>query len=118
MLSLDRIEQVRSQTHVSTMDAVHALTVAGGDVTRAIDELNDHAHAGNRSVMADSREHAQQLAAALVDAGIWFECETTAPGRWRFSVAVGAYPRLRTLNSRALDSVLRMIDDAKEPVAA
>jgi hypothetical protein len=113
MLSLDRIEQVRSQTHVSTMEAVHALTVSGGDVARAIDELNDHIHAGNRSVVADSREHAQRLAAALVDAGIWFECETTAPSRWSFSVAVGAYPRLRSLNS-----VLCMIDDTKVPVAA
>lgn len=113
MLSLDRIEQVRSRTHVSTMEAVHALTVSGGDVSRAIDELNDHIHTGNRSVVADSREHAQRLATALVDAGIWFECETTQPGRWRFSVAVGAYPRLRALNS-----VLCVIDDAKVSVAA
>jgi hypothetical protein len=113
MLNLDRIEQVRSRTHVSTMEAVHALTVAGGDVARAIDELNDHEHAGNRSVVAASREHAQRLAAALVDAGIWFECETTAPGRWRFAVAVGAYPRLRALNG-----VLSVMDDTKTPVAA
>lgn len=112
MLSLDRIEQVRSRTHVSTMEAVHALTVAGGDVTRAIDELHDHAHTGNRSVVAYSREHAQRLAAALVDAGIWFECETTEPGRWRFAVAVGAYPRLRALNS------VCVMDDAKVSVAA
>jgi hypothetical protein len=113
MLSLDRIEQVRSQTQVSTMEAVHALMVSGGDVARAIDELHDHVHTGNRSVVADSREHAQRLAAALVDAGIWFECETTEPGRWRFSVGVGAYPRLRALNS-----VLCVMDDAKVPVAA
>jgi hypothetical protein len=113
MLNLDRIEQVRSRTHVSTMEAVHALTVSGGDVARAIDELNDHAQAGNRSVVAESRENAQRLAASLVDAGIWFECETTAPGHWRFSVAVGAYPRLRALNG-----ALRASDDASVPVAA
>ena len=113
MLSLNRIEQVRSRTHVSTMEAVHALTIAGGDVTRAIDELNDHAHAGNRTVVAESRDHAQRLAVALVDAGIWFECETTQPSRWRFSVAVGAYPRLRTINGAVL-----AISDAKQHVAA
>ncbi len=107
MLTQDRIDQVRSQTAVSTMDAVHALAIAGGDVARAIDELNDHAHAGNRAVIAESRTHAQRLASALVDAGIWFECETTAPGRWRFSVAVGAYPRLRAINGalHAADAV-------------
>ncbi len=109
MLSLDRIEQVRSRTHVSTMEAVHALTVAGGDVARAIDELHDHIQTGNRSVLAGSRDHAQRLAAALVDAGIWFECETVAPSRWRFSVAVGAYTRLRALNS----TLIMMDDDAK-----
>jgi hypothetical protein len=98
MLSLDRIEQVRSRTHVSTMEAVHALTIAGGDVARAIDELHDHVHTGNRSVVASSREHAQRLATALVDAGIW--------------VAVGAYPRLRALNS------VCVVEDAKVPVAA
>ena len=113
MLNLDRIEQVRSRTHVSTMEAVHALTVSGGDVKRAIDDLNDHAHAGNRSVVAGSREDAQRLAASLVDAGIWFECETIGPGRWRFSVAVGAYPRLRALNG-----ALRANDDVKVPAAA
>jgi hypothetical protein len=112
MLDLDRIEQVRSRTHVSTMEAVHALTLAGGDVARAIAALDDPGHAGNRSVVAASREHAQRLAAALVDAAIWFECETTAPGHWRFSVAVGAYSRLRALNSESV------IDDAKASVAA
>jgi hypothetical protein len=81
------------------MDAVHALSVAEGDVARAIDGLNDHAHAGNRAILAGNREQAQGIAAALVESGIWFECEATASGQWRFSVALGAYARLCALNA-------------------
>jgi len=99
MLTQDRIEQVRRQTSVSMMDALHALTLAEGDVDRAIDGLNDHVHAGNRAIVAGSRGHAQRIAAALVESGIWFECETTANGQWRFSVALGAYARLRALTA-------------------
>ncbi len=97
MLTQDRIEQVRRQTRVSTMDAMHALSTTGGDVDRAIDELNDHLHSGNRGIVAGSRTHAQRLAQALVDSGIWFECEATSSGQWRFSVALGAYARLCAL---------------------
>ncbi|MDR3386072.1 MAG: hypothetical protein P4L92_03395 [Rudaea sp.] len=99
MLTQDRIEQVRRQTSVSVMDAVHALTLSAGDVDRAIDGLNDHTNAGNRAVIAGNRGHAQRIAAALVDSGIWFECETTAGGQWRFCVALGAYARLCALNA-------------------
>ncbi len=106
MLTQDRIEQVRRQTSVSMMDAVHALSVADGDVDRAIDGLNDHVHAGNRSIVVDNRSHAQRIAAALVDLGIWFECETTASGKWRFCVALGAFARLRALNAALHGEVL------------
>ena len=94
MLTRDLIEQVRHQTHVSTVDAMHALTLSGGDVARAVEELNDHAHAGNRKLVAVNRLQAQRLAAALVDSGIWFECEATANGQWHFAVAPGAYARV------------------------
>jgi hypothetical protein len=97
MLTQDSIEQVRRQTNVSTMDAIHALTISGGDVGRAIDELNDHCQHGNRAIVAQTRGEAQRLAGALVDSGIWFECEATANGTRRFSVALGAYARLRSL---------------------
>jgi hypothetical protein len=97
MLTYDRIEQVRQQTHVSTVDAMHALTVSGGNVERAIEELNDHVHAGNRKLVAVNRAQAQRLAAALVDSGIWFECEASASGEWHFAVALGAYARVRAL---------------------
>ena len=99
MLTRDRIEQVRRRTRVSTVDAMHALTIAGGDVDRAIEELNAHAHCGNRKIIAAGRTQAQRLAAALVDAGIWFECEATAAGVWCFSVAPGAYARACTLHA-------------------
>jgi hypothetical protein len=109
MLSQDRIEQVRRQTSVSMVDAVHALTVAEGDVDRAIEKLNDHAHAGNRAIIAGSRGHAQRIAAALVDSGIWFECETTPEGQWRFCVALGAYARLCALNAALHGEVIEEV---------
>jgi uncharacterized protein YgbK (DUF1537 family) len=102
MLTQDRIEKVRSQTKVSTMDAMHALSVAEGDVERAINRLNNHAHTGNRAILAATRKQAQRLAAGLVDMGIWFECEATGAGQWRFSVALGAYARLCELNEALL----------------
>ena len=105
MLTQDRINQVRSQTKVSTMDAVHALSVAEGDVDRAIHGLNNHAHSGNRSTLATTREHAQRIAAGLVDLGIWFECEALGAGQWRFAVALGAYGRLCELSDALLAEV-------------
>ena len=105
MLTQDRIEKVRNQTGVSLMDAMHALSIAEGDVDRAVDGLNDHAHSGNRAVLAETRAHAQRLAVGLVDMGIWFECEATNAGQWRFSVALGAYPRVCELNETLLAEV-------------
>jgi hypothetical protein len=99
MLTHERIEQVRSQTRVSTVDAIHALTLSGGDVERAVEELNDHAQSGNRKIVAQSRVQAQRLATALIDAGLWFECEATAGGEWQFAVALGAYARVCALHA-------------------
>lgn len=99
MLTHDRIDQVRRRTRVSTVDAIHALTLAGGDVEKAIEELNDHGQSGNRKIVAEDRAQAQRMAAALVDSGIWFECEATAGGQWLFSVALGAYARVRALHA-------------------
>jgi len=103
MLTHDRIEQVRRQTSVSTVEAMHALTLTGGDVERAIEELNDHAQSGNRKLVAENRAQAQRMAAALVDSGIWFECEATAAGQWLFSVALGAYARVCALHAALRD---------------
>jgi len=98
MLTQDRIEKVRRQTRVSMMDAMHALSIADGDVDRAISDLNDHRHSGKRAILVASRELAQRVAVSLVDMGIWFECEATGTGQRRFSVAPGAYARLCELN--------------------
>jgi hypothetical protein len=84
------------------------LAVAEGDVERAIDGLNNHMHSGNRAILATTREHAQRLAAGLVDLGVWFECEATDAGQWRFCVALGAYARLCELN----DALLAEVSDA------
>ena len=97
MLTQNGIEEVRRQTNVSTMDAIHALTLAGGDIGLAIDELNNHSQHGKRAIVTQTRGEAQRLAAALIDSGIWFECEATANGMRRFAVALGAYARVRSL---------------------
>ncbi len=101
MLTQDRIEEVRRQVPVSTMEAMHALSVTGGDVERAIEELNGHSKSSNRPIFVKDRAQAQRLAAALVESGIWFECEATVSGERRFSVAPGAYARLRAMQDIA-----------------
>lgn len=94
MLTPDSIDEIRHHTGVSAINAIHALSMADGDVRRAIDDLNNHARSGNRAIIAATKECAQRIAAALVDAGVWFECELTAEAQWRFCVALGAYPKL------------------------
>ncbi len=101
MLTQGRIEEVRRQVQVSTMDAMHALSMTGGDVARAVEELNGHSTSSTRPVIVKNRLQAQRLAAALVESGIWFECEATVSGEHRFSVAPGAYARLRVLQDNA-----------------
>lgn len=98
MLTPDRIDAIRQNTGVSTIDAVHALAAADGNVQRAIGDLNDHARSGNRAIVVSTKESAQRIAAALVDAGLWFECELTAQAQWRFCVALGAWPKLLALS--------------------
>jgi hypothetical protein len=101
MLTQDRIEEVRRQVQVSTMDAMHALSMTGGDVARAVEELNGHSTSSARPVFVKDRAQAQRLAVALVESGIWFECEAMVSGERRFSVAPGAYARLRVLQDIA-----------------
>jgi hypothetical protein len=112
MLTQELIDEVRRQVQVSTMDAMHALSVSGGDVGRAIEELNAHSSSSNRPVIVKDRAQAQRLAAALVESGIWFECEATSSGERRFSVAAGAYARLRVLQDIA------RLDDSEENLSA
>jgi len=100
MLTRDHIDAIRQRTGVSTIDAIHALAVAEGNVQRAIGDLNDHVRSGNRAIFAASKESAQRIAAALIDAGVWFECELTAQAQWRFCVALGAYSKLLALSNQ------------------
>jgi len=101
MLTPDRIDEIRQHTGVSAIDAIHALVMADGNVQRAIGDLNNHSRSGNRAIIAATRESAQRIAAALIEAGLWFECELTADARWRFCVALGAYSKLLALSSAA-----------------
>jgi hypothetical protein len=99
MLTPDRIQEIRQHTGVSAIDAIHALAIADGDVKRAIEDLNSPTRSGNRAIVASTRDTAQRIATALVDAGVWFQCELTAEAHWRFSVALGAYSKLLALSS-------------------
>jgi hypothetical protein len=101
MLTQAHIDEIRRETGVSTADAMHALTMADGNVPRAIDDLNDRTRSGNRAIVALTKDSAQRIATALIDAGIWFECELTPEAQWRFSVALGAYARLLALTANA-----------------
>jgi hypothetical protein len=101
MLTPEYIDEIRQHTGVSTIDAIHALAMADGNVQRAIGDLNNHLRSGNRAIIAATKESAQRIAAALIDAGLWFECEVTAAAQWRFSVALGAYGKLLELSSAA-----------------
>ena len=101
MLTPDSIDEIRQHTGVSAIDAIHALTMADGDVQKAIGDLNNHARSGNRAIIAATKESAQRIAAALVDAGVWFECELTAEAHWRFCVALGAYAKLLAVSNAA-----------------
>src|ERR1700744_5192884 len=97
MLTQDRIEEVRRQVNVSTMEAMPALSVTGGGVGPAGGEPNAHSTSSNRPVCVKDRAQAQRLAVALGESGIWFECEATESGERLFSLAPGAYVRLRGL---------------------
>jgi hypothetical protein len=99
MFTQARIAELRQRTGVSTVEAMHALANADGDMERAIADLQDHARSGIRAIVAATKDSAQRIAAALIDAGIWFECELTAEAQWRFSVALGAYTKLLALTS-------------------
>lgn len=101
MLTPEHIDEIRQRTGVSAIDAIHALATADGNVQRAIVDLNNHTRSGNRAIIASSKETAQRIAAALVDAGLWFECELTAEAQWRFCVALGAYSKLVALSTSA-----------------
>jgi len=94
MITPERIHEIRQSTGVSAIDAIHALVNAEGNVQRAIADLNSPTRSGNRAIIASTRETAQRIASALVDAGVWFECELTAEAHWRFSVSLGAYAKL------------------------
>ena len=101
MLTPARIDQIRQHTGVSAIDAIHALARSDGDVQRAIEDLNHPVRSGNRAIIAATKDSAQRIAAALIDAGLWFECELTADAHWRFCVALGAYSKLVALSAAA-----------------
>jgi hypothetical protein len=101
MLTPERIHEIRRNTGVSAIDAIHALAHAEGDVQRAIEDLNSPTRSGNRAIIASTRDTAQRIASALIDAGVWFECELTAEAHWRFSVALGAYAKLLAVSGES-----------------
>lgn len=92
MLTTESIQELRRQISVSSLDAVHALSVSDGDIERAKDYL--HApRLARKPLLVNSAEIAGLLAARLVASGLWFECEQLSRQQWRFSVAPAGYDR-------------------------
>lgn len=85
MVSTESIQELRRQTSVSSLDAMHALSVSDGDIERAKNYLHTPRLA-RKALLVNSAEVAAPLAARLVASGLWFECEQLSRQQWRFSV--------------------------------
>ncbi|MEO7062399.1 MAG: hypothetical protein ABI082_01320 [Dokdonella sp.] len=97
MVTFATIEEIRRGDSVSSLDAVHALSVSQGDTRRAIDYLRTERF-GTKSLCVTGSEIAARLAAQLIGTGLWFECEQLDREKWRFAVAPACYARLIVLH--------------------
>jgi hypothetical protein len=103
MVTAEAIQQLRQRTSVSSLDALHALSVSQGDTERAIDYLRT-ARFATKALAVIGSELAARLAAALIHTGMWFECEQLDRKQWHFAVAPAGYARLVTLHGELLSS--------------
>lgn len=92
MVSTESIQELQRQTSVSSLEAVHALSVSEGDIERAKDYLHTPCYA-HKVLLVDGAEIAGPLAARLVESGLWFECEQLSRQQWRFTVVPAGYDR-------------------------
>jgi ABC-type transport system involved in Fe-S cluster assembly fused permease/ATPase subunit len=103
MVTSETIQELRRQTSVSSLDAMHALSVAQGDTSRAADYLRT-ARFATKALHVIGSELAARMAAALIQTGLWFECEQLDREKWHFAVAPAGYGRLVALHGALLCS--------------
>lgn len=103
MVTAEAIQDLRRRTSVSSLDALHALSVSQGDTERAVDYLRT-ARFATKALSVTGSETAARLAAALIHTGMWFECEQLDRERWHFAVAPAGHARLVTLHDEMLCS--------------
>ncbi len=99
----ETIQEIRRRTSVSSLDALHALSVSQGDTSRAIDYLRTD-RSGRKSLCVTGSEIAARLAAQLIGTGLWFECEQLDREKWHFAIAPAGYARLIALHGMLLCS--------------
>jgi hypothetical protein len=97
MVTAEAIQDLRSRTSVSSLDALHALSVSQGDVDQAVDYLRT-ARFARKSLQVTGSEFAARLATDLIRTGMWFECEQLERELWHFAVAPAGYARLIALH--------------------
>jgi hypothetical protein len=103
MVTAETIQELRRRTSVSSLDALHALSVSQGNTERAIDYLRA-ARFATKALAVSGSELAARLAAELIHTGMWFECEQLDRERWHFAVAPAGYARLVALHGEMLCS--------------
>lgn len=96
MLSSQAIAELRLRTGVSSLDAVHALSVCEGRIEPAIAFLLTPQAPAKILHVPDSC-CAARLAESLIRSGLWFECEQLGREAWRFAVAPAGYAQLLRL---------------------
>jgi hypothetical protein len=101
VLTAQAIAELRGQTGVSSLDAVHALSVCGGRIDQAVAYLMTSC-APPRTLLVTGSRRAVCLAEGLVRSGLRFECEQLGRDGWRFSVAPAGYPQLLALHGALL----------------
>jgi hypothetical protein len=103
MVTSEAIQDLRSRTSVSSLDALRALSVSQGDIGRATDYLRT-ARFATKSLHVTGSEFAARLAVDLIRTGMWFECEQLDREQWHFAVAPAGYARLIALHGALLCS--------------
>ena len=103
MVTSEAIQDLRRRTSVSSLDAMHALSVSQGDGGQGVRYLRS-ARFATKSLHVTGSEFAARLAAGLIRAGLWFECEQLDRVQWHFAVAPAAYARLIALQGALLCS--------------
>ncbi len=101
MVTAEAIAELRHRTSVSSLDALHALSVTQGDTEQAVEYLRT-ARFATKALSVIGSELAARLAAALIHTGMWFECEQLDRERWHFAVAPAGHARLVTLHDEML----------------